>query len=310
MERRTLSGEEGQGMDCAWMLRRNVWFSLLLLLLPVCGSLAGAAFAFSRCDVASMGAAAAMPESLFPLAALLLPFLWRCRGPLAAARREAARDGEYGRMARELEALRKRVEIDPLTGLLNKAALTEKVLQSLRDGDRPCALFMVDMDNFKRVNDTYGHLTGDRVLARTGEILRGAFAGRVALVGRVGGDEFMALLFGIRDVEELEAVRRRLRVCLRIPLPQSETFFTGSVGCALREAGEDFESLYGRTDSLLYEDKRRNSECRQPATAVPPGGRPTSVQGKIRMSLRRRAAASGSSSRQIRGRMGPSRRLS
>lgn len=85
------------------------------------------------------------------------------------------------------------MEIDELTGLYNKSAFHEKVRNFLAEWakDGECALFMIDMDNFKSVNDTYGHLTGDHVLAETGKTLRKFFAERKAWLGRVGGDEFM-----------------------------------------------------------------------------------------------------------------------
>ena len=268
----------GTVVDSEGGLRRDAWRETLLRSGGLLGGclfalmvLAAAAFVSSLYDFEDMRVDVDMPDALLPLAAFFLLSWLRHRIRMAvnharetppAARREAAQTAvpshEHARMAQELEELKKRVEIDPLTGLLNKAALTEKIMQSLQRDDTHCALFMVDMDNFKSINDTYGHQTGDTALMRTGEALRAAFQGHRAFVGRVGGDEFMALLFDIRDEEELEAVRGRLRACLQIPVPESKQPFTGSIGCVLHEAGEDFESLYARADKLLYEDKRRD----------------------------------------------------
>lgn len=261
-------------------LRRDAWRATLLRSGGLLGGcllalmvLAAAAFVAALYDFEEMRVDIDMPDALIPLAGFFLLSWLRYQiraavlrageAPAAAtpprkAAPQAAPSHEHVRMAQELEELKKRVEIDPLTGLLNKAALTEKIVQSLQDGGGHWALFMVDMDNFKSINDTYGHQTGDAALVRTGEALRTAFRGHEALVGRVGGDEFMALLSGIRNEEELETVRRTLRDCLQIPIPESEQPFTGSIGCVLHEAGESFESLYARADKLLYEDKRRD----------------------------------------------------
>ncbi|MDM8216049.1 GGDEF domain-containing protein [Desulfovibrio piger] len=273
VRRGTLVASEGGLRADAWratLLRSGGLLSGCLLVLML---LAVAAFVASLYDFEEMRVDIDMPDALFPLAAFfLLSWLrYRIRAAVARAKEEPAAASaspesasrpvashEHARMAQELEELKKRVEIDPLTGLLNKAALTEKITRSLHGDDTHCALFMVDMDNFKSINDTYGHQAGDTALVRTGEALREAFRRHEALVGRVGGDEFMALLFGIRDEADLESVRRNLRSCLQIPIPQSKDPFTGSIGCVLHEAGESFESLYARADKLLYEDKRRD----------------------------------------------------
>ena len=253
----------------ATLLRSGGLLSGCLFVLMI---LAVAAFVAAFYDFEDMRVDIDMPDALFPLTAFFfLSWLrYRIRAAVLQAGEEPAASEpservpravpshEHARMAQELEELKKRVEIDPLTGLLNKAALEEKITRSLHGSDTHCALFMVDMDNFKSINDTYGHQTGDTALVRTGEALREAFRGHEALVGRVGGDEFMALLFGIRDAAELESVRRNLRNCLQIPIPQSDEPFTGSIGCVLHAAGESFESLYARADKLLYEDKRRD----------------------------------------------------
>ncbi len=264
----------GLRMD-AWQATLTRSGALLNRCMLVLMALAAAVFASSLYDFGEMRVDIDMSDALFPLAAFFL-LSWlrhqlRLAGMKAAGATIEAKDEgtkrtavsaasqhEQARMAQELEELKKKVEIDPLTGLLNKAALSEKIASSLMRNDVHCALFMVDMDNFKSINDTYGHLVGDEALANTGAALRDAFKGHEALIGRVGGDEFMALLFGVRDEEDLRALRDNLRTCLQIPIPQSERPFTGSIGCVLHEAGEDFESLYARADKLLYEDKRRD----------------------------------------------------
>lgn len=272
IRRGTLLAPEGGLRPHAWketLLHSGGLIGSCLFVLMV---LSAAVLVSSQYDFNDMHLDLDIPDALPPLGAFF--FLSWLRHRLRLAVQSAREQGiptpqetvpqnavpvhEHARMAQELEELKKRVETDPLTGLLNKAALTEKIMQSLHEHDAHCALFMIDMDNFKSINDTYGHQAGDNALMQTGEALRRAFEGHQAFVGRVGGDEFMAMLPGIRDEKELEAIRCRLRECLQIPIPQSDQLFTGSIGCVLHQAGESFESLYARADKLLYEDKKRD----------------------------------------------------
>jgi len=105
------------------------------------------------------------------------------------------------------------------------------------------------------VNDTYGHLTGDYVLAETGKTLRKLFAERKAWLGRVGGDEFMVFVCQCHRAET-SGIEDELRAGLNIPIPDSSEVFTGSVGLAVYEEGDTFDSLYVRADRNLYEAKK------------------------------------------------------
>lgn len=194
-----------------------------------------------------------IPEAFFAAAFLVffprLLFWMRNRAPLSDARSDTEKS--------LLEELRRKAETDELTGLYNKSAFTEKVRSFLAEWakDGECALFMIDMDNFKSVNDTYGHLTGDYVLAETGKTLRKLFAERKAWLGRVGGDEFMVFVCQCHRAETA-GIEDELRAGLNIPIPDSSEVFTGSVGLAVYEEGDTLDSLYVRADRNLYEAKK------------------------------------------------------
>ncbi|MEG1603035.1 MAG: diguanylate cyclase [Cloacibacillus sp.] len=158
------------------------------------------------------------------------------------------------------QALMLRAETDDLTGLQDKGT-TERLITDYLEGKNanPAALFVIDIDNFKGINDTYGHLFGDIMLSELGGILRKTFRGG-DIVGRIGGDEFMALM---KNVSDGEAVIKKAEELLSA-LPQNaleggslrEWHVTCSIGAALypRDAA-DFVSLYEKADSALYSAK-------------------------------------------------------
>lgn len=158
------------------------------------------------------------------------------------------------------QALMLRAETDDLTGLQDKGA-TERLITDYLEGKNaaPAALFIIDIDNFKAINDTYGHLFGDIMLSELAGILRKTFRGG-DIVGRIGGDEFMALMKNVGDEETVLKKAEELLAAL----PQNaivggslrECHVTCSIGAALfpRDAA-DFVSLYEKADSALYSAK-------------------------------------------------------
>src|SRR4029434_3818363 len=92
---------------------------------------------------------------------------------------------------------------DPLTGLANRRAIepiVQGALAELRIGGRPCALALLDIDQFKTINDRHTHVVGDGVLRSLGEVLRAALRG-VDFAARIGGDEIMILFSGTTEAE-------------------------------------------------------------------------------------------------------------
>ena len=139
-----------------------------------------------------------------------------------------------------LEELLRRASKDALSGLLNRATLERSIKERLKamTPEETCALFIVDLDNFKQVNDTLGHRAGDQVIRQVGRILAGLFRAS-DIVGRLGGDEFAIFLCG--QISE-EAVRNKAAaVCetLELALGERETIIvTASVGVYLSGPGQ------------------------------------------------------------------------
>jgi len=157
----------------------------------------------------------------------------------------------------ELEILATR---DALTGCLNRRAFFERMeprLIEYRQAGRPLACFMVDVDHFKSVNDTYGHHTGDEVLREVSSVLRELHEA-TQIVCRYGGEEFCVILPGCsleRAVEEAE--RTRLAIMnIRLDDPESLRL-TASIGVSeLKFGAEDVQSLINQADECLYVAKR------------------------------------------------------
>ncbi|MEG1799032.1 MAG: diguanylate cyclase [Synergistaceae bacterium] len=149
-------------------------------------------------------------------------------------------------------------QTDLLTDVLNHNSAIDKIsslIDSL-DTDGICALFMVDVDHFKSVNDTLGHQCGDSVLMCTAKNIKDLFrAGDV--VGRVGGDEFLAFVHSVPDIaiirRKAEMIVSSVHSGCRSTL---EISVFVSVGVAILNQGESFEELYKHADTALYEAKK------------------------------------------------------
>jgi len=150
---------------------------------------------------------------------------------------------------------------DPLTGLADRAYFQEHLATLLGgdpEGDRRCAVLFVDVDGFKRVNDDYGHLVGDRVLREVAQRLAGCVRSD-DIVARFGGDEFVVLLARVRGPREIEPVVERIRTAFERPitLAMGEVKLAVSVGAA--EAGPEERSVEGlihAADQAMYAAKR------------------------------------------------------
>ncbi len=158
------------------------------------------------------------------------------------------------------EDLAYQADHDALTGLLNQATC-------LRELDRACsvrarggsdfAVLFCDLDDFKDVNDSYGHIAGDAVLCTVAERMRGAVRGS-DMVARLGGDEFVVLLRDIHTPVAAQAVATKIRAAVAVPceLPDAEPVAVRlSVGIAISNATESPETLLAHADSALYQAK-------------------------------------------------------
>jgi diguanylate cyclase (GGDEF)-like protein len=164
----------------------------------------------------------------------------------------------------DLRIFEDRAERDPLTGLLNRRAIEKRFAQLRAEGFR--AMAVIDLDKFKSVNDTHGHVTGDAVLRAVAEALEPEVD---TLAIRMGGEEFLLLLRG-KDLAA-RAERRRQAIAVRIAarVPGLDRVVTASMGMVELPADSvihaDFKTLYGHCDRLLYEAKHtgRNRTMRE-----------------------------------------------
>lgn len=191
------------------------------------------------------------------------------------------------------EALRVQATRDPLTGLWNRGAIIEHLQRELaraeRQGDALGAL-VIDLDHFKQVNDTYGHLTGDEVLRETAQRLRGALR-TYDEVGRFGGEEFLAILSLARSGPALHrriCERLRLAVC-EVPVGTivGQIAVTISLGLAVSDVNARLgaEELLHAADQALYGAKRagRNRFAIAGQESTPPGSPETGQQAERRL---------------------------
>ncbi|PEQ13441.1 diguanylate cyclase [Novosphingobium sp. PC22D] len=150
--------------------------------------------------------------------------------------------------------------LDSLTKLANRFQMSEwleKILGAPRAEDRSCAVFLLDLDRFKQVNDTMGHPAGDALLKQVADRLRSA-VGDAGRVGRLGGDEFQVLLHGRAPRDDLEHLARRIIETLSQPysIDGSRVSIGASLGIAIcPEHGTTSEAIIRNADLALYAAK-------------------------------------------------------
>lgn len=154
-------------------------------------------------------------------------------------------------------------QTDSLTGVLNKRT-TEQRCRTLWEntpGEKPFALLLLDVDNFKQTNDRYGHPKGDAVLRCLGENLSGLFR-RDDVVGRVGGDEFLMMMPGAGGEQAVGRARKIAQEMCRSVSVQCGVDVSGSIGVVLSKPGAcAYEELLRRADSALYAAKAAGKGC-------------------------------------------------
>jgi diguanylate cyclase (GGDEF)-like protein len=179
-------------------------------------------------------------------------------------------------------ALQEQATHDALTGLLNRGASLEVFRGELNRGrreKRPLCIVMVDIDHFKQINDTYGHLTGDAVLRQVAGRLRGSVR-PYDIVGRFGGEEFLVVFPGCRaDQGVRQAERLRAEMCAE-PVQIRDSSIPVTISLGVLEVSDKetvgMESLLGTVDAALYRAKaggRNRVELAMRPLESPPGAR-------------------------------------
>jgi diguanylate cyclase (GGDEF)-like protein len=189
--------------------------------------------------------------------------LWNRTLRRAVAQRTQALQKELAERHRLEERLRQLAEHDALTGLLNRAALTEALRRSLALAARQkwsVAVLFIDLDEFKAINDTLGHAAGDEVLRQVAQRLGGCLR-ESDLLGRLGGDEFIVVAEALHD-----GPRNAMELADKLMLQMKRPYFvdghsrvTGfSAGIALYPAdGDTPEALIANADAAMYRAKQR-----------------------------------------------------
>lgn len=163
---------------------------------------------------------------------------------------------------REIEGLIEKAQFDTLTGLYNRGTtelLIEKAI--LQGSNRQHAFIIADLDQFKNINDTLGHMIGDNVLADVSSQMRSIMRDS-DIVGRMGGDEFIIFL---KNIGSMQAIRRKAKEICNIfrktYVGHNKQAISGSVGIALfPRDGKTFDELFAKADIALYGAKRRGKD--------------------------------------------------
>lgn len=163
----------------------------------------------------------------------------------------------------ELKKVSFEAKTDFLTGVLNRKGLEKEINQYLRQDGNKGMFIIVDLDNFKLVNDRCGHDEGDNVIKKVANILKDNFR-RNDVVGRLGGDEFVVFIKGSYKTS-IESLAQKILNNIHFSYKTEEEFtVTASVGITYYEGnGEGFEELYKKADNALYEAKKsgKNKYC-------------------------------------------------
>lgn len=179
---------------------------------------------------------------------------------LATARRQvASAERKISALKTELAEVSGLLREDPLTGTLNRRGLEEAYTREAARAERhktPLCLVLLDLDNFKLLNDTHGHQAGDEVLIEFSRIARGSLRPNDALA-RIGGEEFVLLLPDTPLAAAASATQRLAATLAQTELCHAEKNIraTFSAGIALRNTEETLRSMLGRADTALYAAK-------------------------------------------------------
>jgi diguanylate cyclase (GGDEF)-like protein len=163
-----------------------------------------------------------------------------------------------------LEEMEAKLMMDPLTHLYNKLAIQQKITETITSsavsGDnQQHVLFMLDMDDFKNINDSFGHAYGDEVIVEFAELIKDSFRAN-DWVGRVGGDEFMVLMRNVKDLQiaQLKAQEIIDKCNRKYQVDEIAVSINVSIGMAVFPIdGVEYETLYQHADEAMYAAKAR-----------------------------------------------------
>lgn len=160
---------------------------------------------------------------------------------------------------KEKMKLIKKSETDGLTGIYNAATTRDLITERIKStgSNARDALIVIDCDKYKAINDTYGHLQGDKVLVNIGKGLTQSFR-QTDIIGRIGGDEFCVYMMDVPSTEFVVSKCHQLKVLIE----ELNTGLNVSVSIGISMLGEEtsYEDLFAKADKALYEAKRRGGD--------------------------------------------------
>lgn len=162
-------------------------------------------------------------------------------------------DGEK----KEQERLKIQAELDSLTNVYN-AATSRRIIQNNIENlpvNQCDSLLLIDIDNFKHINDSFGHLSGDKVLCNLADLLMQHFMKSRCVIGRPGGDEFIAYIRNT-DKEEVQYLCEELLRHVSEMDNEGSVHVSVSIGAVLVYAGDDYEHVYQKADEAMYDSKK------------------------------------------------------
>jgi diguanylate cyclase len=182
---------------------------------------------------------------------------------LALQQQVAAGRQEIERLQMDLTRARDEAMLDPLTRVMNRKGFDQQLAAMLAqapDADNTHCLIMLDIDHFKKVNDTHGHVMGDRVIQALGEVLRASVPDKSHSVARYGGEEFAILLPNSTldfSIKLADTVRTRTRAMKIRDRRTQEVVLTVSIsgGVAAMKPGDEAHHFIARADGALYQSK-------------------------------------------------------
>ncbi|MGN0482034.1 MAG: diguanylate cyclase domain-containing protein [Lachnospiraceae bacterium] len=142
---------------------------------------------------------------------------------------------------------------DSLTGLYNRVGMEHRISEILDQTtqDSWSVLYLIDLDNFKEVNDTKGHLFGDELLKEVANVLLDVF-GEETAVGRIGGDEYLAYCYGMNNEEMVDGLAAKVCLELEREFEQKNYSVTSSIGISVAKKFISYQTMFSQADAALY----------------------------------------------------------
>lgn len=154
---------------------------------------------------------------------------------------------------------------DDLTGIFNKRYINERLpsdIDMAKKGNYPVSLLFVDMDNFKEINDTYGHFTGDTVIVDCSAAIKYCLLSKLDWVARFGGDEFVVCLNGAAREKVIEVAKNICKKIADMRIEENDSVrFSASVGISVTHGNMTAAELLALADARMYKAKKIGKNC-------------------------------------------------